>query len=161
MSQAIGIRVGAQAPDFTLKDAEGATWRLSDKCGRVVVLLFYPADNTSVCTKQMCSVRDRWTDYTATGALVVGISTDSEDSHKEFAAQHNLPLRLLADTTGEVVKLYKAGSLLPGKAARFVIVIDGKGIVRYRKINPIFGSLVAPNDEDILAAIRAAQTNAM
>ncbi|HEX8353792.1 MAG TPA: redoxin domain-containing protein, partial [Pyrinomonadaceae bacterium] len=69
--------VGAPAPDFTLKDGEGNDWRLSDQRGRVVVLLFYPGDETPVCTKQMCSVRDNWEQYRETGAEVVGISTDS------------------------------------------------------------------------------------
>ena len=82
--------VNKPAPDFTLKDGNGGEWRLSDHRGKVVVLLFYPGDETPVCTRQMCSLRDRWNDYLATGAEVVGISSDSVESHKNFAANHEL-----------------------------------------------------------------------
>ena len=93
-------------------------WRLSDHRGKVVVLLFYPGDETPVCTRQMCSLRDRWDDYLATGAEVVGISSDSIESHKKFAAHHDLPLRLLSDSDGAVSRLYGARSLIPGRVAR-------------------------------------------
>src|SRR5881275_3535400 len=124
MSKQNGVKSGAQAPDFTLKDGEGRDWRLSDKRGRVVVLLFYPGDETPVCTRQMCSVRDRWEDYAATGAEVVGISTNTVESHKSFAEHHELPLRLLADVDRKVADMYGAQSLIPGKVARSVFVID-------------------------------------
>jgi peroxiredoxin len=75
------LSVNDPAPDFTLKDGNGDDWRLSDQRGKVVVLLFYPGDETPVCTRQMCSVRDRWDDYLATGSEVVGISGDSVESH--------------------------------------------------------------------------------
>jgi peroxiredoxin Q/BCP len=110
--------LNSPAPDFTLKDASGDDWRLSDYRGKVVVLLFYPGDETPICTRQMCSVRDRWDDYVATGAEVVGISSDSVESHQKFAAHHNLPLRLLSDSEGTASKLYGARSLIPGKVAR-------------------------------------------
>lgn len=147
--------VGSQAPDFTLKDAEGADWRLSDQRGRVVVLLFYPADETPVCTRQMCSVRDNWEQYRETGAEVVGVSTDSVASHKKFAAHHSLPLRLLSDPRGEVSRLYGAKSWLPGRAARAVVVIDAAGIVRHNKAQSV--SLFRPRDAEIIDAIRAAR----
>src|SRR5256714_2441888 len=132
MSKQSGVESGAQAPDFTLKDGEGRDWRLSDKRGRVVVLLFYPGDETPVCTRQLCSVRDKWEDYAATGAEVVGISTNTVQSHKDFAQHHNLPLRLLADVDRKVADAYGANSLIPGKVARSVFVIDAKGVIRYR-----------------------------
>lgn len=103
----------------------------------------------------MCSVRDRWQDYTATGAEVVGISTNSTASHKAFAEHHNLPLRLLADVDQKVADLYGAKSLVPGKVARSVFVIDGGGTIRYRDVRPL--GLFRPKDDAILAAIRAAQ----
>ncbi|HEV7858022.1 MAG TPA: peroxiredoxin family protein [Pyrinomonadaceae bacterium] len=151
MSETDGARVGAPAPDFTLMDGEGQPWRLSDQRGEVVVLLFYPGDETPICTRQMCSVRDRWDDYAATGALVVGISTDSVESHKNFAEHHGLPMRLLADTGGEVSKAYGARSLLPGRTARSVFVIDADGILRHRKVQPL--GLFRPKDDDILKEI--------
>lgn len=155
MSETNGAQVGRKAPDFTLKDAEGREWRLSDQRGKTTVLLFYPGDETPVCTKQMCSVRDRWTDYTELGAEVVGISTDTVESHKRFTEHYNLPLRLLADVGGKVSGAYGAVSWLPNRSARAVFVIDGKGILRYRKIQPV--SLFRPKDDEIIAAIRAAQ----
>ena len=147
--------VGAQAPDFTLKDGEGRDWRLSDQRGRVVVLLFYPGDETPVCTKQMCSVRDNWEEYQQTGAEVVGVSTDSVESHKKFAEHHSLPLRLLSDPDRRVAEDYGAKSWLPGRAARAVVVIDADGRVRHNKAQSL--SLFRPKDDEVLEAIRAAQ----
>jgi len=146
---------GNAAPDFTLPDSDGESWRLADNRGKVVVLLFYPGDETPVCTRQMCSVRDRWEDYTATGAEVVGISTNTVESHKSFAENHHLPLRLLADVDRKVADMYGAQSLIPGKVARSVFVIDGKGVIRYRDVRPL--GLFRPKDDETLKAIRAAQ----
>ena len=143
------------APDFTLKDGNGDNWRLSDHRGKVVVLFFYPGDETPICTRQMCSVRDRWEDYVATGAEVVGISSDSVESHQKFAAHHNLPLRLLSDSDGTASKLYGARSLIPGKVARSVFVIDAQGVLRHSDVRPL--GLFKPKDDDTIAAIRAAQ----
>lgn len=143
------------APDFTLKDGNGENWRLSDHRGKVVVLLFYPGDETPICTRQMCSVRDRWDDYVATGAEVVGISSDSVESHKKFAAHHDLPLPLLSDSDGTASKLYGARSLIPGKVARSVFVIDAHGVLRHSDVRPL--GLFKPKDDDTIAAIRAAQ----
>jgi peroxiredoxin Q/BCP len=146
---------GSFAPDFTLPDGDGQTWRLSDQRGKVVVLLFYPGDETPICTRQLCSVRDRWEDYAATGAEVVGVSTNSVESHKSFAEHHELPLRLLADTERKVADMYGALSLIPGKVARSVFVIDGKGVIKYRDVRPL--GLFRPKDDDTIAAIKAAQ----
>ena len=143
------------APDFTLKDGNGKDWRLSEHRGKVVVLLFYPGDETPICTRQMCSVRDRWPDYQATGAEVVGISTDSVESHQQFAEHHQLPLRLLSDAEGKVSELYGARSLIPGKVARSVFVIDGEGKLRYQDVRPL--GLIKPKDDVIISAIREAQ----
>lgn len=157
MSWPAGIRVDEQAPDFTLKDQRGEDWRLSEKRGQVVVLLFYPGDATPVCTKQLCSVRDRWADYRATGAEIVGISTDTVESHQQFSENHELPLRLLADTDGHVTNLYGVRSWIPGRSARAVIVIDAQGIVRHRQVQPL--SLFRPKDSQVLEAIRMAQSD--
>jgi peroxiredoxin Q/BCP len=148
------MKIGENAPDFTLKDGDGNDWKLSEQRGKTVVLLFYPGDNTPVCTKQLCSVRDNWADYQKTGATVVGISTDSARSHKGFSEKHNLPLTLLADETGEVVEKYAVKSWLPNRSARSVVVIDKMGVVRYHKTESL--SLLRPKDDDILAAIRQA-----
>ena len=145
---------GSNAPDFSLPDSDGNQWRLSEQRGKVVVLLFYPGDETPICTKQMCSVRDRWEDYAATGAEVVGVSTNSVESHKRFAEHHELPLRLLSDLNRQVADLYGAKSLVPGKVARSVFVIDAVGVIRYRDVRPL--GLFRPKDDDIIKAIRKA-----
>ena len=150
------MKMGEDAPDFSLKDSDGNSWKLSERRGKTVVLLFYPGDNTPVCTKQMCSVRDNWADYAATGAEVVGISTDSVASHKDFAKRHDLPLTLLADETGEVVKMFDVKSWLPGRAARAVVVIDKAGKIRHHQIQSL--SLFRPKDDEVLAAIRQAES---
>jgi peroxiredoxin Q/BCP len=145
--------MGNAAPDFELIDSRGERWRLSDHRGRVVALVFYPRDETPVCTKQMCSMRDRWSDYEATGAEVVAISIGSSESHRAFAEHHGLPQRLLADEKGEVARLFKVKSLL-GVAKRAVIVIGPDGTIRHRKsVFPIF----RPSDDEVIGAIREAQ----
>lgn len=149
------MKINEKAPDFTLNDAGGNKWKLSEQRGKTVVLLFYPGDNTPVCTKQMCSVRDNWADYAATDALVVGISTDSEASHRDFAEKHDLPLTLLSDVNSEVSKLYDASSWIPGRSARAVVVIDKTGIVRHHQVQSL--SIFRPKDDEILEAIRQAE----
>ncbi len=151
------MKTGEKAPDFTLKDLDGNDWSLRDHAGKVVVLLFYPGDNTPVCTAQLCSVRDHWSDYQATGAEVVGISTDSADSHKSFAGKHSLTLNLLADEKGEVVEKYGMKSWLPGRSARGVVVVDKAGNVAYHKVQSL--SLFKPSDDEVLDAIRQAEKN--
>ncbi len=148
------MKIDEIAPDFTLKDGEDNMWTLSDQKGRTVVLLFYPGDNTPVCTAQLCSVRDHWSEYQETGAEVVGISTDTPQSHKGFAEKHELPLRLLADTDRRVSAMYDMKSWLPGRSARGVVVIDKDGKIAYHKVQAV--SLFKPSDEDVLDAIRKA-----
>jgi peroxiredoxin Q/BCP len=148
-------KLNSPAPDFILPDGDGNEWRLSDQRGKVVVLLFYPGDETPVCTRQMCSVRDRWDDYLATGAEVVGISSDSIESHRKFSEHHNLPLRLLSDSKIKVADLYGAKSIIPGRVARSVFVIDAAGILRYSDVRPL--GLFKPKDDKTIEAIKAAQ----
>src|ERR1041385_1371126 len=97
-----GASTGQVAPDFELKDNRNETFRLSSLRGKVVALVFYPKDETPVCTKQMCSMRDNWSDYEASGAEVVAISVGTVKQHKQFADHYNLPQTLLADEGGEV-----------------------------------------------------------
>jgi len=149
------MNIGDKAPDFTLKDGNVSDWTLSDHRGKTVVLMFYPGDYTSVCTKQMCSVRDHWSEYQATGAVVVGISMDSAESHGGFAEKFKLPFTLLSDDNGEVSGKYDVKSWLPGRSARAVMVIDKEGKIAYRKVEAI--SLFRPKDDDVLEAIRLAQ----
>jgi peroxiredoxin Q/BCP len=122
-------QVGEQAPDFELPGTDGS-FRLSEHLGERVVLLFYPGDNTMVCTKQFCSYRDRADDFAALSATVVGISSQDLDSHKGFIEKNGLTVPLLADVDGAVAKSYGAHSRMGTKRA--VIVIDEQGIVRHR-----------------------------
>lgn len=124
-------RVGEQAPDFELQGTDGP-FRLSEHRGEKVVLLFYPGDNTMVCTRQFCSYRDRGEDLISLSATVVGISSQSVASHEDFTAKHGLNVPLLADTDKAVAKAYSAVMPGIGTTARAVIVIDEQGVVRHR-----------------------------
>jgi peroxiredoxin Q/BCP len=123
-------QVGERAPDFELPGTDGP-FRLSDHRGERVVLLFYPGDNTLVCTKQFCSYRDRGGEFASLEATVLGISSQDLASHEQFAAKHNLNVPLLADVDKQVAKAYSAYSPRLG-TKRAVIVIDEQGVVRHR-----------------------------
>jgi thioredoxin-dependent peroxiredoxin len=123
-------QVGEEAPDFELAGTDGP-FKLSDHRGGRVVLLFYPGDNTMVCTKQFCSYRDRAEDFAALAATVVGISSQDLASHEAFAGKYLLNVPLLADVDKHVARAYHAFSPRLG-VKRAVIVIDEQGIVRHR-----------------------------
>jgi thioredoxin-dependent peroxiredoxin len=126
-------RVGDRAPDFSLQGTDGG-FRLSDHRGRRVVLLFYPADETPVCSKQFRSYRDRGADMAQLDALVVGISHQDVDSHRAFAERHGLTVPLLADVDRAVADAYGVSAPLLG-TRRAVIIIDEDGIVRSRHVH--------------------------
>src|SRR3954471_22986662 len=123
-------QVGDPAPDFELEGTSG-TFKLSEHRGETVVLLFYPGDNTPVCTRQFCSYRDHAEEVDDLGATIVGISAQDLDSHAAFVAKHGLNVPLLADADGAVAKLYDAHAPVVG-TRRAVIVVDGEGVVRTR-----------------------------
>jgi peroxiredoxin Q/BCP len=127
--------VGDLAPDFALEGTDGS-FRLSEHRGRRVVLLFYPGDETPVCTKQFCSYRDRADDMSALDAVVVGISDQDVESHEAFAAHHDLTVPLLADVGREVAKAYGASAPVLG-TRRAAFVIDEDGIVRHRVVHTL------------------------
>ncbi|HEV3033393.1 MAG TPA: peroxiredoxin [Solirubrobacteraceae bacterium] len=122
-------QVGEQAPDFELEGTDGP-FKLSEHRGERVVLLFYPGDNTPVCTKQFCSYRDRADSFAELDATVVGISAQDVASHNDFAGKYALNVPLLADVDGAVARSYSAVNRLGTKRA--VIVIDEQGVVRHR-----------------------------
>jgi peroxiredoxin Q/BCP len=122
-------QVGEQAPDFELQGTNGP-FKLSAHRGERVVLLFYPGDNTPVCSKQMCSYRDRPDAFADLNAMIVGISAQDLDSHRGFIEKNSLTVPLLADVEKTVAKAYSALGRLGTKRA--VIVIDEEGIVRHR-----------------------------
>ena len=150
------VAVGQFAGDFSLQTEKDETWTLSAQRGKVVALLFYPGDETLVCTKQLCSVRDNWNEYLATKAVVVGVSRGTVEQHREFARHHHLPLSLLADTSSEVTKSYRRHWWMPVTFTRAIVVIDAKGIIRYHRV---MSRARRPTDYNVLSEIYAAQTD--
>src|SRR5262245_57496319 len=122
-------KVGDKAPLIEGKDQDGKDWKLADVLGKKVVLLyFYPKDDTPGCTKEACGFRDRVGDLKKQGVEVVGVSFDTEESHKKFIAKHNLNFTLLADTDGKITEAY--GAKMPNRnlsrRVSFLIGKDGK-----------------------------------
>ena len=122
--------VGEQAPDFTLEGTSG-TFTLSDHRGERVVLLFYPGDDTPVCTRQFCSYRDNAESFGALNATAVGISGKGLESKQAFADKHGLTVPLLADPDQRVARAYGAWAKLRG-TKRAVVIVDEHGVVRHR-----------------------------
>ena len=122
--------MGDQAPEFTLPSTGGTDVSLRDFRGRPVVLVFYPGDDTPVCTKQLNSYNDELGQFDALDAQVLGISAQGVDSHERFAEKHGFRFPLLADPDKKVAGLY--GTLGPiGFPRRSVFIVDGDGVVRY------------------------------
>ena len=122
-------KVGDKAPDFEAKDQGGVTWKLSNLAGKHVVLLyFYPKDDTPGCTKEACGLRDRMTELLKDHVQVLGVSFDDGESHKKFIAKHSLNFPLLVDTDGKLADQY--GARMPNKnmarRVSFLIGKDGK-----------------------------------
>ncbi|MGI9117215.1 MAG: peroxiredoxin [Gaiellales bacterium] len=122
--------VGDAAPDFTLQGTDGP-FRLADQRGRTVVLVFYPGDDTKVCTKQLCEYTDHWSELSGLDAVIVGISGKDLASKERFAGKRGLKVPLLADPDRAVAALYGAKQALLG-TKRSTFVIDGEGVIRYR-----------------------------
>ncbi|BFH72320.1 peroxiredoxin [Sulfurisphaera javensis] len=132
--------VGEFAPDFELPDTELKKVKLSDYRGKVVVLAFYPAAFTSVCTKEMCTFRDSMAKFNEVNAVVLGISVDPPFSNKAFKEQNKLNFTVLSDYNREVIKKYGISwefPALPGYvlAKRAVFVIDKEGKIRYKWVS--------------------------
>lgn len=125
-------RVGTPAPDFELPDQTGARVRRTDLLGRPVVLYFYPHDFTPVCTREACGFRDEYGELRAAGAQVLGVSGNTAESHRRFAAAHGLPFRLLSDPDGRVRRLYGVRPILGLWPRRVTFVLDAAGTVRAR-----------------------------
>jgi peroxiredoxin Q/BCP len=127
------LQVGDQAPNFIGKDQTGQTIQLSDFTGKKLVLYFYPKDNTPGCTAQACNLRDNYTQLQQAGYEIVGISSDSEQSHQKFIEKQHLPFRLIADVDRKIHEQYGTWvqkSFLGKKywgTARMSFIIDGQG----------------------------------
>lgn len=124
------IATGATAPDFALPDQYGTIVRLGDYRGRYVLLIFYPGDNTMVCTKQLCNYRDNWEEFSQRNITLFGINPASVESHRQFAERYDFPFPLLADEQRTVGKLYGAVSFL-GLTKRAYVLVDPAGTVAY------------------------------
>lgn len=148
------VKIGDSAFDFKLFDTAGHKWQLSEKRGQVIALLFYPGNETLVCTRQLCSVRDNWQKYLDTQAIVVGVSPGTESEHYNFAAHHSLPMPLLTDANREITKIYGKHLWLPIWSTRAVVVIDAKGFVRYQNI---MMRALRPTDDEVISAIELAK----
>jgi thioredoxin-dependent peroxiredoxin len=126
------IQAGDRAPEFTAQSQTGQTVSLAEFRGsKTVVLFFYPKDGTAICTKEACSFRDAYEAFVDAGAAVIGVSSDSAESHQAFVSGHRLPFLLLADEDGSLRKLFgvpKTLGMLPG---RVTYVIDKEGVVRH------------------------------
>jgi peroxiredoxin Q/BCP len=143
------LRVGDAAPDFQLEGTEGP-FHLAEHRGERVVLLFYPADNSPVCTRQFCSYRDHREEVAQLGATVVGISPQSLDSHQGFREKHGLTVPLLSDPQGQVARKYGCWGR-PVGAKRATFVIDEQGVVRHADVHRV--GLTYENVDDLRAAL--------
>lgn len=132
-------RAGDTAPLFQGQNQDGKEFKLADIIGKKIVLLyFYPKDNTPGCTKEACGLRDRMGELQTNNVAVVGVSHDSVASHKKFAEEYNLTFTLVADPDGKIIKLYDVKMPLLGMAKRvsFLIGLDGKIIHVTDAMNP-------------------------
>ncbi|HKJ16479.1 MAG TPA: peroxiredoxin [Xanthomonadales bacterium] len=143
------LEVNDQAPDFALEDESGNTFTLADHRGEMVLLVFYPGDDTPVCTRQMCDYRDGIESFNGLDVRVIGISKDSAESHRAFKEKHRLPFTLLSDPNLEVAGLYDSKGMLGMKRSLFLI--DGEGIIRYMHIETL--AVFRRAREEVIAAI--------
>jgi peroxiredoxin Q/BCP len=151
----MALNVGDPAPDFSLPDAQGNIYQLSELKGTWVVLYFYPRDNTPGCTKEACNFRDLYGQFQEKQVVVLGVSTDDAKSHEKFAKKFDLPFPLLIDDEGKVATTYDSYGLkkFMGKEfmgiSRNTFVINPDGTIEkiYKKVKPEFHA------EEILAGL--------
>ena len=131
------LPVGATAPDVVGYDVNGKASRLSALRGHLVVVYFYPRDETPGCTTEACAFRDVWARYQAAGVSVIGVSKDSRKSHIEFAHEHKLPFALVADTKGSVGRAWGVSSGLFGyERVSFLVGKDGHIVHVWPDVDP-------------------------
>lgn len=138
------LEVGTAAPEFSVADEEGRTVTLAGLRGRNVILVFYPADDTTVCTKQLCEFRDEWADVQARNAVVFGVNPAKSAKHARFRERYKLPFPLLVDEGQKVGTLYHAAGLAP---KRTVYLIGPDGVIRYAQRGK-------PEPAEVLAAAK-------
>ena len=138
---------GSEAPSFIAPDQEGSVFVLNQQRNKYVVLVFYPGDDTAVCTKQLCELRDNWDAISARGACVVGLNPQSESSHTGFRDKHQLPFPLLVDHGKRIARLYRCDGPI---VRRTVYVVGKDGNILYARRGK-------PSVSEILAAISAVE----
>jgi thioredoxin-dependent peroxiredoxin len=147
------VSVGDRAPEFTLPGTGDKTYSLTDYKGQPVVLVFYPGDNTPVCTRQLQSYTEDWEQFKDLGAVVLALSPQDVQSHDGFSCKHGFPFPLLADTDKKVGGDY--GILGPlGFYRRSVFVVDGAGVIKYAHRSAT--SLTYRSTEELIAAVQSA-----
>ncbi len=146
------LKVGDRAPEFSAVSSDGVAVRLADYLGqRGLVLFFYPKDGTPVCTKEACSFRDSYEQFTKAGFEVVGVSSDGPESHQAFKTRYNLPFPLISDADGSLRIAYGVSKKLGLVPERVTFVIDKEGIIRL-----VFSALFA-SDEHVRQALAATE----
>jgi len=144
------IEVNEKAPDFTLKDHEGKPFKLSDHADEKLLLVFYPGDDTPVCTRQLCDYRDGIEQFSDLGVTVVGISPDDAESHRRFRDRHDLPFTLLSDSDLKVAGQYGCRAIVGMK--RGVFLLDESQTVRYRHVEAV--AVFRRKKEELIKAIK-------
>ncbi|HCZ32092.1 MAG TPA: peroxiredoxin [Holophagaceae bacterium] len=146
------VAEGLKAPAFEARDQHGALVRLADFQGKsAVVLYFYPKDDTPGCTAQACSLRDGFSALQAAGAVILGVSADTTESHKAFAEKFHLPFSLLADPDRRIIEAYGVKMPLLGMARRVTILIDRQGTIR----KVIRDVRTKDHDQQVLALLKS------
>lgn len=141
------LPAGSAAPDFEALDESGHSVRLSDLRGQPVLLVFYPADGTPVCRKQLCEIRDSWGAFEAANARVFGVNPAGAESHRRFIDRNRFPFPILVDKGRRIAKLYRANGLF---VKRTVVLIDAAGTI-------VFAQRGKPSPETVLRALRPDQ----
>ena len=154
-----GMAIGKPAPDFSLLDQNGDPVNLHDSLQVLpAMLVFYPADFTPVCTKQLCDYRDNMEQFSSLGIQVFGISKNDPESHRAFAEMHQFPFLLLSDAGNRVAKQYGCSSLfLLGSISRAVFLVNTQGVILYRYVEPTRGT--RRKSEALLEVIKQLRDN--
>lgn len=145
----MSLRIGDPAPDFTLRDDQGEAFTLSAHRGRQLLLVFYPGDDTPVCTRQLCDYRDGIEQFADLGVTVVGISADDTESHRRFREKHDLPFTLLSDPQLEVAQKFGCRGMLGMK--RGVFLVGPHGAIQYAHIETV--AVFRRSRQELLEAI--------
>jgi thioredoxin-dependent peroxiredoxin len=142
-------QLNENAPDFELQDADGQSFRLSERRGQRLLLVFYPGDDTPVCTRQLCDYRDGIESFRDLGVEVIGISADDAESHRRFRDKHQLPFVLLSDPDLKVAEQYGCKALIGMK--RGVFLLDEEQTIRYRHVETV--AVFRRRREELIEAI--------